>query len=61
MFMLNLTLVECQECHWIGQIEDCQHEYRQVSKDKDNVESVDLCPKCGNAQLWVAEMFNSGW
>ena len=38
------TLIKCK-CGWIGKVMDSNHTYRAVYPD--DVEPVDLCPKCG--------------
>ena len=46
----DLTMVECQDCGWRGQVKDCVHTYRRVTFIED-IEAVDECPKCGSRKL----------
>lgn len=52
------TLVECDDCHWIGKVYECYHGYKSSpvygagSKQTDwDVEPMDYCPKCGSDRL----------
>ena len=46
----DLTLVECENCGWIGQVKDTIHTYEIVSPGQE-VAPVDECPKCGSPNL----------
>ena len=46
----DLTMVECEDCGWRGQVKECVHTYRGITSTED-VEAVDECPKCGSKIL----------
>ena len=57
--------VECEDCHWIGQVKDCVHTYREDGTTMPDgsptgeVEPVDECPECGSQNLLQIERDSS--
>jgi len=44
------SLMKCEDCGWRGFLKDCIPTYRGIPLTED-VEAVDLCPKCESRKL----------
>lgn len=45
------TMVQCEDCGWIGKVSECIHTYKGIPNTSGDVEPVDRCPKCGSERL----------
>lgn len=43
------TIVQCEDCDWIGQVKDCIHGYTGILFREAN--PCDYCPKCHSEHL----------